>query len=59
METTAPINSGILPGVAGDVRMAVLGDILINLFAGLLADFSSPGGMIAISISISLGLTSM
>jgi hypothetical protein len=37
--------------------MAVLRDILINLFAGLLADFSSPGGMIAISIS--LGLTSM
>jgi hypothetical protein len=43
--------------MAGDVRMAVLRDILINLFAGLLADFSSPGGMIAISIS--LGLTSV
>lgn len=58
METTAPINSGILAGgVAGDLRMAVLRDILINLYAGLLAGFSSPGGMIAISIS--LGLTSM
>ena len=56
METTAPIHRDS-PGVAGDVRMAVLRDILINLFAGLLADFSSPGGMIAISIS--LGLTSM
>ena len=58
METIAPINSGISPGVAGDVRMAVLSrDILTNLFAGLLADFSSPGGMIAMSIS--LGLTGM
>jgi hypothetical protein len=37
--------------------MAVLRDILTNPFAGLLADFSSPGGMIAMSIS--LGLTSM
>jgi len=57
METTAPYQLRDSPGVAGDVRMAVLRDILINLFAGLLADFSSPGGMIAISIS--LGLTSM
>jgi hypothetical protein len=37
--------------------MAVLRDILINLFASVLGDFSSPGGMIAVSIS--LGLTSM
>jgi hypothetical protein len=57
METTAPYQLRDSPEVAGDVRMAVLRDILINLFAGLLADFSSPGGMIAISIS--LGLTSM
>ena len=56
METTAPYQLRGSPGVAGDVRMAVLRDILI-LFASLLADFSSPGGMIAISIS--LGLTSM